>query len=87
MNHADRQAPSLAVDVTQKVNSMVFLESCVFFVFRFTDLLLVYYGFRFCGFYVIPVCLNVWVCVFYGFSFSPFFLGASYMPKGFISLP
>lgn len=30
MNHDDRQAPSLAVDVTQKVNSMVFLESCVF---------------------------------------------------------
>lgn len=30
MNHADRQAPNLAVEVTQKVNSMVFLESCVF---------------------------------------------------------
>lgn len=41
MNHADRQAPSLAVDVYSESELDGILGELGFLVFRFTDLLLV----------------------------------------------
>lgn len=70
MNHADRQAPNLAVEVTQKVNSMVFLESCVF-LFLFFVLQIFYLYIMVSNFVVFMLFLCVWMC---GSVFSMVFL-------------